>query len=81
MINFRLAESDLPGLAFAKVYRGGITYVLNRGMFLPEQAAALTVAAGIALETVAHFQIWNGEIVELGPSIEEPSALHGVRQR
>ncbi|MFC9247793.1 hypothetical protein ACFT7S_28405 [Streptomyces sp. NPDC057136] len=81
MITFRLAESDLPGPAYVKVYRGGMTYVLNRGMFLPEQAAALTAASQLALKTVAHFQMWNGEIVELGLPVDEPSLLHQVRQR
>ncbi|MFE4330133.1 MULTISPECIES: hypothetical protein [Streptomyces] len=81
MIKFRLAESDIPGPAFIKVHRGGMTYVLNRGLFLPEQAMALTAASTTALESVAMFQMWNGEIVELGPHLEEPSALRGVRQR
>lgn len=81
MINFRLAKSDLPGPVFVKTFRGGMTFVLNRGIFLPEQATSLTAAAGIALNTVAHFQMWDGEIVEIGPPVEEPSVLHRVRQR
>ncbi|MFJ9889846.1 hypothetical protein ACIQRW_28880 [Streptomyces sp. NPDC091287] len=82
MINFRLAESDLPGPTYVKVYRGGMTYVLNRGMFLPEQAKALTAASALSLQTVATFQMWNGEIVELGTDIAEPSVLgRVVRQR
>lgn len=81
MITFRLANSDLPGPVFVKTFRGGMTFVLNRGIFLPEQAASLTEAAGIALDTVAHFQMWDGEIVEIGPPVEEPSVLHRVHQR
>lgn len=81
VINFRLAESDLPGPAYVKAYRGGMTFVLSRGIFLPEQAASLTAASRQVFELVPHFQMWNGEIVELGLPVEEPSLLHQVRQR
>ncbi|MFE3383491.1 hypothetical protein [Streptomyces anulatus] len=82
VINFRLAESDLPGPAYVKAYRGGMTYVLNRGIFLPEQAKALTEASRVTLQTVATFQMWHGEIVELGTDVIEPSVLeHVARQR
>ncbi|MFS0694331.1 hypothetical protein [Streptomyces nitrosporeus] len=80
MINFRLAESDIPGPVYVKAYRGGMTYVLNRGLFLPEQAAALTEGTRMALHQVPHFQMWNGEIVELG-AVEEPSMLHALPRR
>jgi hypothetical protein len=79
VITFRLAESDLPGPAYTKVYRGGMTFVLNRGIFLPEQAAALNAGSREALAAVPHFQMWNGEIVELGDLLDEPSLLHHVR--
>ncbi|MFF7365849.1 hypothetical protein [Streptomyces sp. NPDC008125] len=81
MITFRLAESDIPGTGFIKSHRGGMTYVLNRGIFLPEHAAALTAATSSALEAVPLFQLWNGEIVDLSTVDDaEPTALFGMQQ-
>lgn len=81
MITFRLSENRLPGPAFTKTYRGGLTYVLDRGLFLPEQASALTAVSRTVLNQVALYQMWQGEFVDLGDEVEEPSLLHGVSLR
>lgn len=76
MITFRLANSDLPGPGYAKEYRGGVEYVLDRGLFLPQEVAALNTLTQRVFVNGSWFQLWKGEVVRLTGT--EPRVLHGA---
>ncbi|MFJ4434566.1 hypothetical protein [Streptomyces sp. NPDC088923] len=66
MIEYQLSATDLPVPGYATETRGGVRFVLNRGLFLPDEVAALnTLAAGV-IRPRTWFQLWQGETVPLG---------------
>lgn len=50
---------------YAVERRGGITYKLYRGFFLPEGVAGLNSAACGVLSGGQWFQLWGGEIISI----------------
>jgi hypothetical protein len=66
VIHFELSATDLPGPGYAQEVRGGATFVLSRGLFLPDEVAVLNSLASGVIRPRTWFQLWQGETVPLG---------------
>ncbi|WP_055527729.1 hypothetical protein [Streptomyces graminilatus] len=55
-----------------KAHRGGAVFILNEGTYSEEQVAALNCGTSAWLEIADVWQLWNGEIVDLGEDVPEP---------
>lgn len=62
-VRFQLDDLDACEPVVIEERRGDVRYLLSKGLFIPEHAAALTCATTRLLAGNRWFQIWRGELI------------------